>query len=72
MVKDGEKKINDFLTGFLEEMEYVPSAGPGSQRVKEEAEAAEGKKRIPRLDDSTEAIKTIINELRISEQNPII
>jgi RNA polymerase primary sigma factor len=41
MVKDGEKKINDFLTGFLEEMEYVPSAGPGSQRAKEEAEAAE-------------------------------
>ena len=26
MVKDGEKKINDFLTGFLEEMEEVPSA----------------------------------------------
>ena len=41
MVKDGEKKINDFLTGFLEEMEEVPSAGPGSQRAKEEAEAAE-------------------------------
>jgi hypothetical protein len=40
MVKDGEKKINDFLTGFLEEMEEVPSAGPGSQRAKEEAEAA--------------------------------
>ena len=30
-----------FLTGFLEEMEEVPSAGPGSQRAKEEAEAAE-------------------------------
>ena len=41
MVKDGEKKINDFLTGFLEEMEEVPSAGPGSQRAKEEAAAAE-------------------------------
>ena len=41
MVKDGEKKINDFLTGFLEEMEHVPSAGPGSQRAKEEAEKAE-------------------------------
>jgi len=41
MVKDGDKKINDFLTGFLEEMEEVPSAGPGSQRAKEEAEAAE-------------------------------
>ena len=41
MVKDGDKKINDFLTGFLEEMEEVPSAGPGSQRAKEEAAAAE-------------------------------
>ena len=41
MVKDGEKKIKDVLTGFLEEMEEVPSAGPGSQRAKEEAEAAE-------------------------------
>ena len=41
LVKDGEKKINDFLTGFLEEMEEVPSAGPGSQRAKEEAAAAE-------------------------------
>ena len=41
LVKDGEKKISDFLTGFLEEMEVVPSAGPGSQRAKEEAEAAE-------------------------------
>ena len=41
MVKEGEKTINDFLTGFLEEMEEVPSAGPGSQRAKEEAEAAE-------------------------------
>ncbi len=41
LVKDGERKINDFLTGFLEEMEEVPSAGPGSQRAKEEAEAAE-------------------------------
>ncbi len=41
LVKDGEKKINDFITGFLEEMEEVPSAGPGSQRAKEEAEAAE-------------------------------
>ena len=41
MIHDGEKKINDFLTGFLEEMEVDPSAGPGSQSAKEEAEAAE-------------------------------
>ena len=26
LVKDEEKKINDFITGFLEEMEEVPSA----------------------------------------------
>ena len=38
MVKDGEKKINDLLTGFLEEMEEVPSAGPGSERAKAEEE----------------------------------
>ncbi len=37
-VKDGEKKINDLLTGFLEEMEEVPSAGPGSERAKAEEE----------------------------------
>ena len=41
LVKDGEKKINDFLTGFLEEMKEVPSAGPGTQRAKEEADAAD-------------------------------
>ena len=41
LVKDGEKKINDLLTGFLEEMEEVPSAGPGTQRAKEEADAAD-------------------------------
>ena len=41
LVKDGEKKINDLLTGFLEEMEEVPSAGPGTQRAKEESEAAD-------------------------------
>ena len=38
MVKDGEKKINDLLTGFLEEMEEVPSAGPGRERAKAEEE----------------------------------
>ena len=38
MVKDGDKKINDLLTGFLEEMEEVPSAGPGSERAKAEEE----------------------------------
>ena len=37
-----KKKINDFITGFLEEMEEVPSAGPGTERAKqEEADAAD-------------------------------
>jgi len=39
LVKDEEKKINDFLTGFLEEMEEVPSAGPGTERAKQEEES---------------------------------
>ena len=38
LVKLEEKKLSELLTGFLEEMEEVPSAGPGSQRAKEEAE----------------------------------
>ena len=38
LVKDEEKKINDFITGFLEEMEEVPSAGPGTERAKQEEE----------------------------------
>ena len=39
LVKDEEKKINDFITGFLEEMEEVPSAGPGTERAKQEEES---------------------------------
>ena len=35
LVKDEEKKLNDLLTGFLEEMEEVPSAGPGSEKAKQ-------------------------------------
>jgi RNA polymerase primary sigma factor len=34
LVKDDEKKLNDLITGFLEEMEEVPSAGPGSEKAK--------------------------------------
>ena len=34
LVKDDEKKLNDLMTGFLEEMEEVPSAGPGSEKAK--------------------------------------
>ena len=29
-VQKGDKRMNELLTGFLEEMEEVPSAGPGS------------------------------------------
>ena len=29
-VQKGDKRLNELLTGFLEEMEEVPSAGPGS------------------------------------------
>ena len=35
LVKDEEKKLTDLLTGFLEEMEEVPSAGPGSEKAKQ-------------------------------------
>ena len=38
LVKDEEKKLNDLLTGFLEEMEEVPSAGPGSEKAKQLAD----------------------------------
>ncbi len=32
--KDGERKLNELLTGFLEVMDEVPSAGPGSEKAK--------------------------------------
>ena len=38
LVKDEEKKLSDLLTGFLEEMEEVPSAGPGSEKAKQLAD----------------------------------
>jgi RNA polymerase primary sigma factor len=38
LVKDEEKKLNDLMTGFLEEMEEVPSAGPGSEKAKQLAD----------------------------------
>ena len=61
MVKDGEKKINDFLTGFLEEMEEVPSAGPGSQRAKEEADAAESDEEVSSGPDMQEVQRRMTN-----------
>ena len=39
LVKDEEKKLNDLLTGFLEEMDEVPSAGPGSEKAKQLADS---------------------------------
>ena len=38
LVKDEEKKLSDLLTGFLEEMEEVPSAGPGSEKARQLAD----------------------------------
>ena len=34
-VKSEDKKLSELLTGFLEEMEEVPSAGPGSEKAKQ-------------------------------------
>jgi RNA polymerase primary sigma factor len=61
LVKDGEKKINDFLTGFLEEMEEVPSAGPGTQRAKEEADAADSDDESPSGPDMKEVQRRMTN-----------
>ena len=39
--KDGERKLNELMTGFLEEMEEVPSAGPGSAKAQQLEESDE-------------------------------
>ena len=39
--KDGERKLNELTTGFLEEMEEVPSAGPGSAKAQQLEESDE-------------------------------
>jgi RNA polymerase primary sigma factor len=41
LVKKEEKKYSELLTGFLEEMAVVPSAGPGSEKAKQLAESDE-------------------------------
>ena len=41
LVKLEEKKLGELLTGFLEEMEEVPSAGPGSEKAKQLEESDE-------------------------------
>ncbi len=41
LVKSEDKKLSELLTGFLEEMEEVPSAGPGSEKAKQLAESDE-------------------------------
>ena len=40
-VKNEDKKLSELLTGFLEEMEEVPSAGPGSEKAKQLEESDE-------------------------------
>ncbi len=40
-VKSEDKKLTELLTGFLEEMEEVPSAGPGSEKAKQLEESDE-------------------------------
>ena len=40
-VKSEDKKLGELLTGFLEEMEEVPSAGPGSEKAKQLEESDE-------------------------------
>ncbi len=40
-VKSEDKKLSELLTGFLEEMEGVPSAGPGSEKAKQLEESDE-------------------------------
>ncbi len=39
--KNGERKLNELMTGFLEEMEEVPSAGPGSAKAQQLEESDE-------------------------------
>ena len=41
LVKSEDKKLSELLTGFLEEMEVVPSAGPGSEKAKQLEESDE-------------------------------
>ena len=40
-VKSEDKKLSELLTGFLEEMDEVPSAGPGSEKAKQLEESDE-------------------------------
>jgi RNA polymerase primary sigma factor len=41
LVRSEDKKLSELLTGFLEEMEEVPSAGPGSEKAKQLEESDE-------------------------------
>ena len=50
LVKDEEKKLTDLLTGFLEEMEEVPSAGPGSEKAKQLADKKDSDENDGELD----------------------
>jgi RNA polymerase primary sigma factor len=50
-VKNEDKKLSELLTGFLEEMEEVPSAGPGSEKAKQLEESDEEVDTGPDLDE---------------------
>ena len=50
LVKDEEKKLTDLLTGFLEEMEEVPSAGPGTEKAKQLADKKDDDEKDEGLD----------------------
>ena len=58
LVKSEDKKLSELLTGFLEEMEEVPSAGPGSEKAKQLEESDEEVDNSP---DLAEVKRRMIN-----------
>ena len=58
LVKSEDKKLSELLTGFLEEMEEVPSAGPGSEKAKQLEESDEEVDNSP---DLVEVKRRMIN-----------
>ena len=58
LVKSEDKKLSELLTGFLEEMEEVPSAGPGSEKAKQLEESDEEVDNSP---DLAEVRRRMIN-----------
>ena len=58
LVKSEDKQLSELLTGFLEEMEEVPSAGPGSEKAKQLEESDEEVDNSP---DLAEVRRRMIN-----------